>query len=84
MDNNARTNYELQTAVMSYVSNLMAKNDVPAYMMEDALNKVLLSVQEVAFQERMNKFLQDFEEEKAALAAAHEEAHHHADVIDNE
>lgn len=37
-----QTRYEVQLATQQWVASFMNQNNIPAYMMEDALNKVLL------------------------------------------
>lgn len=42
---------DVQSTVKSYVLNLMRQNNIPAAMMEDALNFTLLDVKDAVFQE---------------------------------
>lgn len=59
MDNNARNRYELHSMVTNIISGIMEQNQVPAYMMEDALIDVLSIVKEVSFRECMAQVAQD-------------------------
>lgn len=78
MDNNAENRYDLHQAVISWVSTVMSQNDIPAYMMEDALNDVLYRVREVSFQEYLHELTNRRDnvnkaEKTASAAQGHED-----------
>lgn len=69
MDNNARNRYELHAMVTNVISDIMERNSVPAYMMEDALIDILSVIKEVSFREYMAQVVSDNEKEKASKKA---------------
>lgn len=44
--NNLQTRLEVQGAIQQWVASFMEEYQIPAYMMEDALNKVLLNLKD--------------------------------------
>jgi len=44
--NNLQLRFELQASLQQYVANVMQQYQIPASMMEDALNKLLLEIKE--------------------------------------
>lgn len=58
-----------QDTIEQYLSALMIQNNIPAHVMEDALNKCLVTFQKASFQEYLaslesNKKEQDIDEKK--------------------
>ena len=52
--NELQLRLEVQNAVQAYIEQLLFQNGVPAYMLEDALNKGLAYVREKAMIEYIN------------------------------
>lgn len=52
---------EVQNALKAWVGNLMATQNVPAYIMEDALKSCLVDVKEASLQEFLQSIMADNE-----------------------
>lgn len=52
---------EVQNALKAWVGNLMATQNVPAYIMEDALKSCLVDVKEASLQEFLQSIIADNE-----------------------
>lgn len=65
---NEQQRLEVQGAIQQYVDSFMQNYNIPAAMMEDALNKVLLSLKDKVVME----FLQAAQQQAAEAAAATE------------
>lgn len=52
---------EVQNALKAWVGNLMATQNVPAYIMEDALKSCLVDVKEASLQEFLQSIVTDNE-----------------------
>lgn len=52
---------EVQNALKAWVGNLMATQNIPAYIMEDALKSCLVDVKEASLQEFLQSIMIDNE-----------------------
>ena len=52
---------EVQNALKAWVGNLMATQNIPAYIMEDALKSCLVDVKEASLQEFLQSIMTDNE-----------------------
>lgn len=52
---------EVQNALKAWVGNLMATQNIPAYIMEDALKSCLVDVKEASLQEFLQSIMADNE-----------------------
>ena len=43
---NLRLRFELQASMQQYIQDIMQQYQIPAYMIEDALNKILINIKE--------------------------------------
>jgi DNA-binding TFAR19-related protein (PDSD5 family) len=68
--NDNKFRIEVQSTIESYIFQLMNANDIPASMVEDALNKIIVSLKERQLQEvfiaysALETQLKQFEEQK--------------------
>lgn len=54
----------VSTTIKQYIGNLMAQNQIPANVMENAINSVLLDIKDVARQELAASLLAAIPQEK--------------------
>lgn len=62
--------FDVQNAVKAYVQQFMQQNQVPAAMMQDALNAALLEVQPLVFSQLLAAAQQEASSAQAAVESA--------------